>query len=272
MSKKIRVAVVGVGGCASALIQGIQFYINSPDDEIGIMYKDIGGYSANDIEFVAGFDVDKRKVGKRLNEAIYSLPNCNMQIIAPHSDMSCIASTAMVHRSPTLDGIAPHMLEVPEDISFRESNANPLTPDQYKKILLDSKVDVLLNYVPVGSEEAARWHIENAISIGVHIVNCMPTYISTNDAKKLEKLAVENGVTIVGSDMRSAVGASRLSEVLQGMFLDAGLYVTQHIQENKACGTTQGDNRISGRSANTDFMNMMKQDRQIGRASCRERV
>lgn len=272
MSNKIRVAIVGVGSCASALIQGIQYYTNNPDDHAGLMYPDIGGYTADDVEFVIGFDVDYRKVGTRLNKAIYQQPNCNMTVIPEGSDLSCISSTARVYRSPTLDGIAPHMLQYPEQVSFRESDSDAITAQEYKDLLTGSGVDVLLNYVPVGAEEAAKFHIENAIEAGVHIVNCMPTYISTDDAKELEKLAIKHGVCIVGSDMRSAYGASRLSEVLQGSMLDSGLVVTQHIQENKAAGTTQGDCRRTGRTANTDFLNMADQSRLYNKWVSKENV
>jgi len=255
--KKIKIGIAGVGNCSSALIQGIQYYINNPEDSAGLMFKGIGGYSADNIEFVVGFDVDARKVGKRLNEAIYAKPNCNMQVIAPGSDLSCIASEALVVRSPTLDGIAPHMRDYDENVSFVEcTDVEPITAEEYIQTLKHYEVDVLLNYMPVGSTEAAAFHIENAIKAGVHVVNCMPTYISTESAQGLEKLAIDNGVTIVGSDMRSDYGASRLSEVLQGSLLDSGLFVSQHIQENKAAGTTQGDTRRTGRTANTDFLNM----------------
>lgn len=261
MSKKIKIAIAGVGSCSSAFIQGVQYYINNPEDTIGLMFKEIGGYKADDLQFVCGFDVDARKVGKRLNDAIYAKPNCNMQVIPPHSDMSCIADNAMVYRSPTLDGIAPHMRNYPEEITFVESKEPAISDDQYIELLKQHQVDVLLNYMPVGSTAAAAWHITLAIEAGVHVVNCMPTFIATEAAKGLEKLAIGHGVTIVGSDMRSDYGASRLSEVLQGSLLDSGLLVTQHIQENKACGTTQGDMRRVGRTANTDFLNMAVKDR-----------
>lgn len=255
---RIRVAVVGVGSCASALIQGIQFYKENPEANYGLTFDSIGGYTANDIEFVCGFDVDERKVGKPLQDAIYSTPNCNMRVV---DDVSSICS-GVVYRGPTLDGIAEHMRSLPESISFVESPSEEISSEQFKEILKENQVDVLLNYVPVGSREAAKFYIENAIEVGVHIVNCMPTYISTKDAKELEKKAIKYRVTIVGSDMRSAFGASRLSEVIQGSMLDSGLRVTQHIQMNMAAGTTQYQDRIiNGRSANTDFLNMMYQER-----------
>jgi myo-inositol-1-phosphate synthase len=237
------------------------------------MFQDIGGYSAPNFNFVVGFDVDSRKVGQRLNKAIYAKPNCNMEVFPPGHDMSCIANESLVYRSPTLDGIAPHMNDLNENVSFLEDTVTKaITAAEYRSILKDRKVDVLLNYMPVGSEEAARWHIENAIKAGVHVVNCMPTYISTADAMELEQLAIDNGVTIVGSDMRSDYGASRLSEVLQGSIMDSGLLVTQHIQENKACGTTQGDMRRTGRTANTDFLNMATKDRLKNKHISKENV
>lgn len=270
---KIRIAIAGVGNCASALIQGVQYYIENPEDTIGLMFKDIGGYDANNIEFVVGFDVDKRKVGQRLNKAIYAKPNCTMQVIQPSHDMSCLANDSMVYRSPTLDGIADHMHNLDDDISFAEdTTTTPITDAEYRQILQDRKVDVLLNYMPVGSEEAAKFHIENAIKAGVSVVNCMPTYIATEDAMELERLAIAHGVTIVGSDMRSDFGASRLSEVLQGSIMDSGLLVTQHIQENKAAGSTQGDMRRTGRSANTDFLNMATKDRLHNKHISKENV
>ena len=270
---KINIAIAGVGNCSSALVQGVQYYVENPEDTIGLMFKDVGGYAAENFNFVVGFDVDARKVGKRLNKAIYAKPNCNMEVFPQGHDMSCIANESLVYRSPTLDGIAPHMHDLHPDITFVEDKETPaITSSEYVKILKDRKVDVLLNYMPVGSEDAARWHIENAIRAGVHIVNCMPTYISTEDAMELEKLAIEYGVTIVGSDMRSDYGASRLSEVLQGSIMDSGLLVTQHIQENKASGTTQGDMRRTGRTANTDFLNMATKDRLKNKHISKENV
>ena len=183
---KINIAIAGVGNCSSALVQGVQYYNENPEDTIGLMFQDIGGYSAPNFNFVVGFDVDSRKVNQRLNKAIYAKPNCNMEVFPPGHDMSCIANESTVYRSPTLDGIAPHMNNLNENISFLESAERAISASEYRSILKDRKVDVLLNYMPVGSEEAARWHIENAIKAGVHVVNCMPTYISTADAMELE--------------------------------------------------------------------------------------
>lgn len=269
---KIRVAIAGVGSCASALIQGIQWYKNNPEETIGLMYKEIGGYDVTDIEFVAGFDIDARKVGRPLKEAIYANPNCNMRVADDVSGV--VEEGSLVYQGPQLDGVAPHMLNLPDEVTFVPADqTTAIDAEKYIQILQDNQVDVLLNYMPVGSEEASAFYIKNGIKAGVHIVNCMPSFISTEDAKGLEAMAIEYGTTIVGSDMRSAWGASRLSEVLQGAMLDAGLMVTQHIQMNMAAGTTQGmENVRTGRTANCDFLNMALKERLHNKHISKENV
>jgi len=261
MSKKIKAAIVGVGSCAKSLVEGIQYYVQTPEDKVGLMYEDIGGYTVNDIEFVCGFDVDKRKAGKDLITALRAKPNCSMNHVN-EIDNTCVHEDAKVYSGPVLDGIAPHMLNYPENVSFRVGAEPAIKADRVTELLKYHEVDVLINYLPVGSPEASKFYIDAAMKAGCHIINCIPTFISTEDAMELEQKAIDKGLTIVGSDMRSAFGASRLSEVLQGSMLDAGLQITQHIQENKACGSTQGQEHIrTGRTANTDFLNMAKQDR-----------
>ena len=260
-NNKIRVAIVGVGSCAKSLVEGVQYYTKNQDDIIGLMYEDIGGYKTADIEFVCGFDVDKRKAGKSLKKALRAKPNCSMDIVDIIDD-TCVSEDAICYSGPTLDGIAPHMLEYPEEVSFRVGAEPAISQESYIDLLKYHKVDVLINYLPVGSREASKWYLEGALEAGCHIVNCIPTYISTEEAMKLEQKAINKGLTIVGSDMRSAFGASRLSEILQGSMIDSGLLITQHIQENKACGSTQGQEYIrTGRTANTDFLNMARPDR-----------
>lgn len=261
--KKIRVAIAGVGSCASSLVQGIEWYIQNQKETIGLMYEDIGGYKVTDMEFVVGFDVDNRKIDTLLEKAIFAKPNCSMLVVNDVSNS--VEKGARVYPGPILDGVAPHMLDYPEEVSFSPYNpdtVSPISADEYQELLKQLKVDVLLNYMPVGSEEASAFYIENAILAGICIINCMPSYISTEASKRLESLAINHEVTIVGSDMRSAFGASRLSEVLQGSMLDSGLMVTQHIQENKSCNTTQGQEHIrNGRTAGPDFLNMANQER-----------
>jgi len=179
-----------------------------------------------------------------------------------------------VCKGPILDGIAPHMRNLDQSITFLEDHSTPeLTSEEFRRLLVASEVDILLNYMPVGAEEASAWYIENAIEAGIHIINCMPTYISTEEARRLEAKAIDRGVTIVGSDMRSSYGASRLSEVLQGSLMDSGLEVTQHIQMNMAAGSTQGEEHIiNGRSANTDFLNMAEKARLHNKHISKENV
>ena len=273
---KIKVGIIGVGSCAKSLVEGTQYYNENPEDKIGLMYEDIGGYSVHDIEFVIGFDIDKRKVNKKLATALRAMPNCAMdhvnKILTRGSD-ACVKSDALVYSAPELDGIAPHMLEYPDEVTFVNGAVPAESFDRTVELLKYHNVDVLVNYLPVGSEEATKYWIDVALEAGVHFVNCIPTLISTKDAMTTEQRFIDAGLTIVGSDMRSAWGASRMSEVLQGAMLDSGLMVTQHIQMNMAAGSTQGEEHIrTGRTANTDFLNMAKEYRLHSKHVSKENV
>lgn len=258
---KIKVGIIGVGNCAQSLVEGVQYYITNPADTVGLMYPDIGGYTVNDIQFVVGFDVDRRKVNRPLKEALRAKPNCAMYHVDKIDD-TCVATKAMVYSGPELDGVAAHMLDYPEDVSFRTGAESAKSFDDIVDIVKQSEVDVLINYLPVGSEKATKFYVDVALAAGVHFVNCIPTLIDTNTTKIVEQKFIDKGLTIVGNDMRSAWGASRMSEVLQGAMIDSGLMVTQHIQMNMAAGSTQGQENIrTGRTANCDFLNMAKQER-----------
>ncbi len=274
--KKIKVALIGMGNCAKSLVEGVQYYNENPGDDVGLMYPSIGGYTAHDIEFVCGFDVDVRKVNKPFAEALRALPNCAMhhvEAITTGEKHSSIVKDAFVYAGPTLDGVASYMNDFPEEVSFRTGSASALTSQEVVAVLKKHHVDVLVNYLPVGSEEATRFYLDAAIVAGVHFINCIPTLISTHDAMRVEQRFIDAGLTIVGSDMRSAWGASRLSEVLQGAMLDSGLQVTQHIQMNMAAGSTQGQENIrTGRTANTDFLNMAKPERLQSKHVSKENV
>ena len=275
--EKIRVGIIGTGNCAKALVEGVQYYNENPEDKVGLMYEDIGGYQSGDMEFVIGFDVDRRKVNRPLAEALRADPNCAMDHVASIDDTSngygAIKPGAMVYSGPEYDGVAPHMLEYPEQVSFRTGAQSHISFDDIVELLVKERVDVLINYLPVGSERASEFYMDAAISAGCHFVNCIPTLISTKDTMKIEQKFIDAGLTIVGSDMRSAWGASRLSEVLQGAMLDSGLMVTQHIQTNMAAGSTQGQEHIrTGRTANTDFLNMAKQERLHNKHVSKENV
>ena len=280
MSKmsKIKVGIIGIGNCAKSLVEGIQYYKANPEDKVGLMYDTIGGYTVNEIEFVVGFDVDRRKVNKPLVDALRAAPNCAMdhveEILENGSNTAgCIKKGAMVYSGPELDGVAPHMLDYPEEVSFRTGAEAAKSFDDIVNIVKDTEVDVLINYAPVGSEKLSKFYIDVALKAGVHFVNCIPTVISTKDTKRIEQKFIDAGLTIVGSDMRSAWGASRMSEVLQGAMIDSGLMVTQHIQMNMAAGSTQGQENIrTGRTANTDFLNMAKVERLHNKHISKENV
>ena len=269
---KINVAIIGVGNCAKSLVEGVQYYIQNPEDKVGLMYPDIGGYTVNDIEFVCGFDIDPRKVGTHLINALRSRPNCAMDHV-DSLDFTCINSLAEVYSGPELDGVASHMLDYPEEVSFRTGADTALSKKQVADKLNFHKVDVVINYLPVGSEKATEFYMAACLEAGCHFVNCIPTLIETNKSKLVEQSFIDKGLTIVGSDMRSAWGASRLSEVLQGAMIDSGLQVTQHIQMNMAAGSTQGQENIrTGRTANTDFLNMAYKERLHSKHVSKENV
>ena len=269
---KINVAIIGVGNCAKSLVEGVQYYIQNPEDKVGLMYPDIGGYTVDDIEFVCGFDIDPRKVGSHLINALRASPNCAMDHV-DSLDFTCVNSLAEVYSGPVLDGVADHMLDYPEEVSFRTGADTALSKKQVADKLNFHKVDVVINYLPVGSEKATEFYMAACLEAGCHFVNCIPTLIETNKSKLVEQSFIDKGLTIVGSDMRSAWGASRLSEVLQGAMIDSGLQVTQHIQMNMAAGSTQGQENIrTGRTANTDFLNMAYKERLHSKHVSKENV
>jgi len=270
--KKIKVGIIGVGNCAKSLVEGTQYYIQTPDDIVGLMYPDIGGYTVNDLEYVIGFDVDRRKVNRPLADALRALPNCAMDHVA-QIDNTCIPKGAMVYSGPELDGVMPYMLDYPENVSFRTGAEAAKSFDEIVSLIKSSGVEVLVNYLPVGSEKATRFYVDAALEAGVHFVNCIPTIIATKDTQIVEQKFIDKGLTFVGSDMRSAWGASRLSEVLQGAMLDAGLHVTYHVQTNRIGGATQGKEHIrTGVSSNTDFMNMAEKSRLHSKHISKENV
>ncbi len=255
---KIRVAVVGVGNCAKSLVEGAALYssINSTD---GLAFASIGGYTASDIEFVLAYDVDPRKVGRPLSEAIYAKPNCAMDILA-EDRRSLLGSTgaedALVKRGALYDGVAAHMLTMPEDESFRVTHDPEPTKSDIVRDLIENRVDVLLNYLPVGSETATRFYVEACIEAKVSFVNCMPVFIVSDPywEKRLRKARIP----AIGDDMRSQLGASVLSQALQELFFNRGMKVKFHEQTNHG--------------GNTDFLNMMDQSRLASKKISKENV
>ncbi len=246
--KSIKVAVVGIGNCFSSIYQGMAYYKqNAKEDVPGLMFDDIGGYAATDIEVVAAFDVDKRKVGKPLGEAIFAKPNCARIF------MSKVPKGPIVKMGHVLDGVSDHMLEQPEDEGFRIAKSKPV---DIVKTLKDSQADILINYLPVGSQKATEFYAQAAIDANVAFLNCIPVFIASDP--KWEKKFIKAGLPIVGDDMRSAFGASILSQVLQELAFDRGFAVDFHQQIN-----------IGG---NTDFNNMMVQSRLASKKESKENV
>jgi len=238
VEEKIRVAVVGVGNCASSLIQGIEYYRHSEDKNfLGLMHWEMGGYLPGDIEIVAAFDIDKRKVRKPLHEAIFASPNCTKAIwdAMPFSQV-------IVQMGPVLDGFAVHMKDYPEHRRFVLSDEKPC---DVVKVLKKSEAEILMNYLPVGSEDAARFYAECCLETGVSLINCMPVFIASdsNWAKHFE----ERGIPIIGDDVKSQLGATVLHRSLMKLFEERGIKLERTYQLN-----------VGG---NTDFLNMLERGR-----------
>jgi myo-inositol-1-phosphate synthase len=230
---RIRVAIIGVGNCASSLIQGVQYYREAPEDEFvpGLMHVNLGGYHIRDIEFSAAFDVDDTKVGKDLSEAIWSGPNNTIKFAdVPHLGVP-------VHRGNTLDGIGRYLSDV-----ITES-AEPV-PD-IAQILRDTQTDVVVSYLPVGSEAATKWYVDQVIAAGCGFVNCIPVFIA-READWRQRFEDAN-LPIVGDDIKSQVGATITHRMLTRLFADRGVRIDRTYQLNFG--------------GNTDFLNMLERDR-----------
>jgi myo-inositol-1-phosphate synthase len=233
---EIRVALVGVGNSASALIQGTQYYKDAKEDTTvpGLMHVNYGGYYIRDIKFVAAFEVNKDKIGKDLSEAIFTAPNvCEKFANVPHLNVK-------VSPAPIMDGVAKHMEKV---FNIYDEKAQG-TPDVVK-VLKDAKAEVLVNYLPVGSQMATRFYAQAAMDAGCALVNCMPEFIGSNQewAKKFEAV----GLPVLGDDIKSQVGATILHRNLVRLCLDRGAIVDETYQLNLG-----GD---------TDFLNMTVEER-----------
>jgi myo-inositol-1-phosphate synthase len=230
---KLKLAIVGVGNCASSLVQGLEYYKDAePSDTVpGLMHVDLGGYHVHDVEVVAAFDVDAKKVGRDVAEAIVSEPNNTIRFAdVPHLDVE-------VRRGPTLDGLGRYYRE-----TIEESDAPPVDVAQ---ALRETEADVLVSYLPVGSEEAAKHYAQAAIDSGVALVNCLPVFIAS-DRTWAQKF-VAAGVPIVGDDIKSQVGATIVHRILTKLFEDRGVKLNRTYQLNFG--------------GNMDFMNMLERDR-----------
>ncbi|MFN3976436.1 MAG: inositol-3-phosphate synthase [Aquificaceae bacterium] len=237
---KIRVAIAGVGNCASSLIQGIYYYAKHREGVSGLMFEDVGGYKPWDIEVVAAWDIDARKVGKDLSEAIFSPPNCTT-IFEPNVPRTGV----VVRKGKVLDGYAPHMANYPPDRSFVLSDEKEDELEDVVSVLKESQADILINYVPVGSEKAARFYAEACLRAGVSFINGMPTFI-VSDPEWAKRFESEN-IPVVGDDIKSQVGATILHRTLVQLFLDRGVKIDRTYQLNFG--------------GNTDFLNMLERER-----------
>lgn len=233
---EIRVALVGVGNSASALIQGTQYYKDAKEGTTvpGLMHVNFGGYHIRDLKFVAAFEVNKAKIGKDLSEAIFIQPNCVEKIAdVPHLNVK-------VSSAPIMDGVADHMRKV-----FNVYDEDAEASENIVKVLKDAKAEVLVNYLPVGSREATRFYAQAALEAGCAFVNCMPEFIASN--MKWSKKFEAAGLPVAGDDIKSQVGATILHRNLVRLCLDRGVIVDETYQLNLG-----GD---------TDFLNMTVEER-----------
>jgi myo-inositol-1-phosphate synthase len=231
--KKIRVAIAGVGNCASSLVQGVTYYRDAKEgDHVpGLMHVELGGYHVSDLEFVAAFDVDASKVGNDLGKAIEGGMNNTLKF----ADVPSLG--VMVQRGPTMDGLNKYYRAVIEE--------SPFEPIDVAQALRDAKAEVLVSYLPVGSEEAQRYYAQAAIDAGVAFVNAIPVFIASDP--KWAKKFTDAGVPIIGDDIKSQVGATIVHRVLTRLFEDRGLALDHTYQLN-----------VGG---NMDFKNMLDRDR-----------
>ncbi len=231
--KKIRVAIIGVGNCASALVQGVHFYKDAADDEFipGLMHPRLGPYHVRDIEFTAAFDIDINKVGKDLSEAIYAPPNNTYRFAeVPHLGVP-------VYRGMTHDGLGKYLSQV-------ITKAPGPTAD-IVGILKETKTDVVVNFLPVGSEMATKWYVEQILDAGCALVNGIPVFIA-REAYWQRRFA-ERGLPVIGDDVKSQVGATILHRKLARLFVDRGVRIDRTYQLNFG--------------GNTDFLNMLERER-----------
>ncbi|GHO74251.1 myo-inositol-1-phosphate synthase [Ktedonobacter sp. SOSP1-85] len=232
-NRKVRVAIIGVGNCASSLVQGVQYYQNAKEDDFipGLMHVNLGGYHIRDIEFTAAFDIDTNKVGKDLSEAIYQEPNNTYRF----ADVPYL--NAKVYRGMTHDGLGKYLSKV--------ITKAPGSTANIAQILQDTKTDVVINYLPVGSETATKWYVEQILQAGVGMVNCIPVFIAREEY--WQQRFKEAGVPIIGDDIKSQVGATIVHRKLARLFRERGVKLERTMQLN-----------VGG---NTDFYNMLERER-----------
>ena len=230
---KINVAVIGVGNCASSLVQGVYYYRNAKEGETipGLMHVNLGGYHISDIQFVAAIDIDKNKVGKDLSEAIYTPPNNTFKFCdVPPSGVK-------VARGMTHDGLGKYLSQVIQKAPGQTADI--------VKLLKETKTDVVINYLPVGSESATKWYVEQILQAGCGMVNCIPVFIASRP--DWSQRFADRGLPVIGDDIKSQVGATIVHRILTKLFVDRGVKVEKTYQLNFG--------------GNTDFLNMLERER-----------
>lgn len=248
-SKKIKTGIVGVGNCASSLIQGVEYYRDKKGtDIIGLMHYEVGGYRVRDVEFVSAFDIDKRKLDKDLSMAIFERPNCTKKI----ADVPFIDTR--VELGFLLDGVARHMLNYPPERTFVvdeylddfvSDDAIGEAKERIVRRLKETETEILLNYLPVGSQHASEFYAECCFEAGVAMINCIPVFIASSPS--WEKRFKNKGIPIIGDDIKSQMGATIVHRVLTKLFEDRGVKLDRTYQLNTG--------------GNTDFLNMLNRDR-----------
>jgi len=232
-SKKVRVAIIGVGNCASSLVQGVHFYRNTKNGDTvpGLMHVSLGGYHINDIEFTIGIDVNASKVGKDLSEAIFAFPNNTYKFTdVPHMDVPVV-------RGMTHDGLGKYLADVIEKA--------PGPTADIVGLLKETKTDVVINFLPVGSEMATKWYVEQALEARCAFVNGIPVFIASSEY--WSKRFTDAGLPILGDDVKSQVGATILHRAMTSLFVDRGVRIDHTYQLNFG--------------GNTDFLNMLERER-----------
>lgn len=241
--EKIKIAIAGVGNCCTSLVEGIEFYRQNGKHagagQNGLMNFEIGGYKPGDIEVVAAFDIDKRKVGKKFDVALKQEPNCILPLLNGYGFPK---SKVTVQMGTLLDGVSEHMAQYPPERTFVVANEKPV---DVVKILKESGAEILMNYLPVGSEKATQLYAEACLKTGVSFINCMPVFIVSNPiwAKRFE----DKKIPAIGDDIKAQIGATIVHRNLVKLFEDRGVAVEKTYQLN-----------VGG---NTDFLNMLNRDR-----------
>ncbi len=241
MTKKIKIAIAGVGNCASSLVQGLYYYRDKTElNAIGVMHWELGGYLPSDIEVVAAFDIDRRKVGQDVADAIFAAPNCTTVF---YSDVPHMRVT--VRMGPLLDGFADHMQDYSDERTFVLADHREPSKEEVVAALKESGTEILLNYLPVGSEQASRFYAECALDAGVAFINNIPVFIAS-DPKWADRFERHN-LPIIGDDIKAQLGATITHRILTDLFKKRGVKIERTYQLNTG--------------GNTDFLNMLNRAR-----------